>query len=62
MSPRTWLLLFLLAGLSVMLGFVLPGWTKAPAPGLTKQPPEITNSIGMKLVHNGYRLLIAVLA
>jgi formylglycine-generating enzyme required for sulfatase activity len=46
MSPRTWLCLVLLSA----LGFALPGWTRAPAPLPGKQPKELTNSVGMKLV------------
>jgi formylglycine-generating enzyme required for sulfatase activity len=48
MSSRTWFHLLLLAGLLVVLGFAVPGRTKAPAPMLSMK--MLTNSIGMKLV------------
>jgi formylglycine-generating enzyme required for sulfatase activity len=50
MSPRTWFRLVGLLALLVALGFGLSGWTRAPAPLSRKQPKEIANSIGMRLV------------
>jgi formylglycine-generating enzyme required for sulfatase activity len=50
MTPRTWLRLVVLSGLLVVLGLIVPAWTRAPAPKAKKPPREITNSIGMKLV------------
>jgi formylglycine-generating enzyme required for sulfatase activity len=50
MSPQTWFRLVVLSGVLVVLGLVVPGWTKAPAPGRNKPPKEITSSVGMKLV------------
>jgi formylglycine-generating enzyme required for sulfatase activity len=48
MSARAWFRLVFLSNLVLLLGFVLPGWTEAPKG--EKQPKEIENSIGMKLV------------
>jgi formylglycine-generating enzyme required for sulfatase activity len=50
-SARTWFRLVGLLALLVALSFALSGWTKAPAPfPRRKQPKEISNSIGMRLV------------
>jgi formylglycine-generating enzyme required for sulfatase activity len=50
MLRRTWFCLVLLSGLLIGLGFALPGWTSAPAPGPWKRPKAFSNSSGMKLV------------
>ncbi len=50
MSPQSGFRLAMLSGVLAVLGLDVPAWTRAPVPKSLKQPKEIENSIGMKLV------------